>query len=184
MQRFTVDKHLTIVRRCIDGDRAAQKEIFDSLSGKMLSLCLRYTADYDTALDLLQDGFVTLFTKMDTYKGDGSFEGWARKIFVTTCLMFLRKKDALKMSEDLQSAQWISEDAPSATDRLGYKELMKLISGMPDGYRVVFNLYVIEGFQHSEISRMLGISEATSRSQLGRARNWLQKRIEENEKNK
>jgi len=176
-----MDEHLNIVRRCLDGDSRAQKEIFDLLGAKMLSLCLRYTGDRMQAEDMLQEGFVTLFTKLDTYKGDGSFEGWARKIFVTTCLMQLRRKDALKQSEDLQEARGIMEDTPSATQSIGYKELMKLICQMPDGYRAVFNLFVVEGFSHKEISQMLGISEVTSRSQLNRAKAWLQQKIKENE---
>lgn len=179
MQRFGMDKHLNIVERCLKGDSSAQKELFDELSGKMLSLCLRYTGDLMSAQDMLQDGFITLFSKLDTYKGDGSFEGWARRIFVTTCLMSLRRKDALKESGDLLEARSLSEDSPTAVQQIGYKELMELISGMPDGYRVIFNLYAIEGFQHKEISRMLGISEVTSRSQLLRARAWLQSKIKE-----
>jgi len=176
-----MDEHLNIVRRCLDGDTRAQKEIFDLLGAKMLSLCLRYTGDRMLAEDMLQEGFVTLFTKLDTYKGDGSFEGWSRKIFVTTCLMQLRRRDALKQTEDLEEARGIMESSPSATQKIGYKELMNLICQMPDGYRAVFNLFVVEGFSHKEISQMLGISEVTSRSQLNRAKAWLQQKIKENE---
>lgn len=172
-------EHLNIIRRCIDGDRQAQRQIYDELAGKMLSLCMRYTADRMTAQDMLQDGFVTLFSKLDTYKADGSFEGWARRIFATTCLMYLRKKDALKMSDDLECARGLDEEGADAVQQIGYKELMRLICSLPEGYRVIFNLYVIEGFQHKEISRMLGISEVTSRSQLNRARAMLQKKIKE-----
>lgn len=179
MQRFPLDKHLNMVRRCIDGDKAAQKEIFDSLSGKMLSLCLRYSSDYDSAKDMLQDGFITLFSKLDTFKGDGSFEGWARRIFTTTCLMSLRKKDALKMSEDLEDARNVIEPSASTMQQIGYRELMELIQQMPEGYRVIFNLYAVEGYSHKEIGQMLGISEVTSRSQFARARGWLQQRIKE-----
>jgi len=176
-----MDEHLNIVRRCLDGDARAQREIFDLLGGKMLSLCLRYTGDRMQAEDMLQEGFVTLFTKLDTYKGDGSFEGWARKIFVTTCLMQLRRKDALKQTEDLEEARSVTESSPSATQEMGYQELMRLVCGMPDGYRAVFNLFVVEGFSHKEISQMLGISEVTSRSQLNRAKSWLQQKIKESE---
>ena len=175
-----MDKHLNIVQRCLKGDLRAQKELYDELSGRMLSLCLRYTADRMTAQDMLQDGFVTLFTKLDTYKGDGSFEGWARRIFATTCLMHLRKKDALKESDDIEEAFGVQEESADAPGQIGYKELMALIMQMPDGYRVVFNMYVIEGYSHKEISQELGISEVTSRSQLGRARQWLQHKMNEN----
>ena len=174
-----MDAHLTIVEKCLKGDNAAQKELFEQLSGKMLSLCLRYTGDRMTAEDMLQEGFVTLFSKLDSYKGEGSFEGWARKVFATTCLMYLRKKDALRMSDDLQEAGNIGDESPSAAQQIGYRELMDLVTSMPDGYRTIFNLYVMEGFRHKEIGKMLGISEITSRSQLNRARIWLQNKIKE-----
>ena len=174
-----MESHLTIVEKCLKGDKAAQRELFEQLSGKMLSLCLRYTGDRMTAEDMLQEGFVTLFSKLDNYKGEGSFEGWARRVFATTCLMYLRKKDALRMSDDLQEAGNVGDDAPSATQQIGYRELMDLVTSMPDGYRTIFNLYVMEGFHHKEIGKMLGISEITSRSQLNRARLWLQNKIKE-----
>ena len=130
-------------------------------------------------MDILQDGFVTLFTQLKQYKGDGSFEGWARKIFVNTALMSLRKKDALKMSEDLDTIRGMKADTPSQSQNIGYKELMKLVMQLPAGFRTVFNLSVIEGYSHKEIGDLLGISESTSRTQLSRARTWLQNKIKE-----
>lgn len=129
------------------------------------------------AEDLLQDGFVTLFTKLDSFKGEGAFEGWARKIFVNTALMELRRKDALKLSDDLEEARGMTTDIPSQTEDIGYQELMELLARMPAGFRTVFNMYVVEGYSHKEISEALGVSEVTSRSQLARARLWLQERI-------
>ena len=145
----------------------------------MYPVCIRYVGDRETAEDVLQDGFVTLFTHLNDYKGDGSFEGWARKIFVNTALMSLRKKDALKMSDDLDAARGLKAETVSQMQNLGYKELMSLITELPPGFRTVFNLYAIEGFSHKEIGEMLGISESTSRTQLSRARIWLQNRIRE-----
>lgn len=133
------------------------------------------------AEDVLQDGFITLFGKIKDYKGDGSFEGWARRIFVTTALMSLRKKDALKMSDELDMARGIKAETISQTQNLGYKELMELIMSLPPGFRTVFNMYSIEGYSHKEIGQMLGISESTSRTQLSRARIWLQNKIKERE---
>lgn len=130
-------------------------------------------------MDILQDGFVTLFTQLKQYKGDGSFEGWARKIFVNTALMSLRKKDALKMSEDLDTIRGMKADTPSQSQNIGYKELMKLVMQLPAGFRTVFNLSVLEGYSHKEIGDLLGISESTSRTQLSRARTWLQNKIKE-----
>ena len=148
----------------------------------MFPVCIRYAGDREVAQDILQDGFITLFTKLDDYKGDGSFEGWARRIFVTTALMYLRKKDALKMSDDLEAARGMKAETVTQTQSLGYKELMELIMTLPPGFRTVFNLYAIEGYSHKEIGDMLGISETTSRTQLSRARIWLQNKIKEREK--
>lgn len=145
----------------------------------MFPVCLRYVSDRSLAEDIMQDGFITLFTKLGSYKGDGSFEGWARRIFVTTALMALRKKDALKMSDELDSVRGMKTDTYSQIQNLGYKELMKLIMSLPTGFRTVFNLYTVEGYSHKEIADMLGITETTSRTQLSRARIWLQKKIEE-----
>ena len=161
------------------GDRRSQKAIYDLLSAKMFAVCLRYMGDRDVAEDILQDGFVTLFSKLDSYSGEGSFEGWSRKIFVNTALMSLRKKDALKMSEDVSVAWNITSGDPSAIQRIGYNDLLKMIAALPPGFRTVFNMYVIEGYSHKEIAEALGISETTSRSQLQRARALLQTKIKE-----
>jgi RNA polymerase sigma-70 factor (ECF subfamily) len=147
----------------------------------MFPLCIRYVGDRTVAEDILQDGFITLFTHLESYKGDGSFEGWARRIFVTTALMSLRKKDALKMSDDLEAAKGLKTETASQVQNIGYQELMKLIMTLPPGFRTVFNMYAIEGFSHKEISELLGISETTSRTQLSRARVWLQNKIKERE---
>ena len=173
------DDILQVIEKAKGGDRRAQKAIYDSLSGKMYAVCHRYMADRDTAADVLQDGFVTLFTKLDSFSGEGSFEGWARKIFVNTALMALRKNDILKQTEDVEEARYISSDAPTAMEDIGYRELMKIIEELPPGFRTVFNMYVIEGYSHKEIGEALGISEVTSRSQLQRARTLLQSKIKE-----
>lgn len=171
----------TLIDSCIKGDRAAQKALYDRLAPRMFPLCIRYVSDRDLAEDVLQDGFVTLFTRLQDYKGEGSFEGWARRIFVTTALMNLRKKDALKMSDDLEAARGIRTDAPSQLQNLRYKDLMAMITELPPGFRTVFNMYAIEGYSHKEIGEALGISETTSRTQLSRARQWLQNKIKEKE---
>ena len=172
---------LQLIESCRRGDRASQKAVYDRLASRMFPICIRYAGDKESAQDILQDGFITLFTKLDDFKGDGSFEGWARKIFVTTALMHLRKKDALKMSDDLDLARGLKAETVSQTQNLGYKELMSLILTLPPGFRTVFNLYALEGYSHKEISEMLGISETTSRTQLSRARVWLQNKIKKRE---
>ena len=145
----------------------------------MYPLCIRYVGDRELAEDILQDGFITLFSKLKDYKGDGSFEGWARKIFVNTALMSLRKKDALKMSDELEAVKGMKDDLPSQNQNIGYKELMKLVMELPPGFRTVFNMYAIEGYSHKEIGEALGITETTSRTQFSRARAWLQNKIKE-----
>lgn len=164
---------------CKKGNRAAQRAIYDALAPRMFSLCLRYVCERELAEDLLQEGFITLFTKIDSYKGEGSFEGWARRIFATTALMSLRKKDALKMSDDLEAARNLKAETTTQLQNMGYKELMALVSQLPTGFRTVFSMYAIEGFSHKEIAKILGITESTSRTQFSRARQWLQQRINE-----
>jgi len=178
----TVNPEHELIGLCIKGDRMAQKALYDRLASRMFPVCIRYVGERSVAEDILQEGFVTLFTRLDSFKGDGSFEGWARKIFVNTALMYLRKKDALKMSDELETARNLSTDITSQMDNIGYKELMKLITSLPTGFRTVFNMYVIEGYSHKEIAEMLNISETTSRTQLSRARVWLQNKIKEMKK--
>ncbi len=170
---------LELIESCIKGNRKSQKVMYDRLAPRMFPLCMRYVGDRVLAEDILQEGFITLFTRLGSYKGEGSFEGWARKIFVTTALMDLRKKDALKMSDELDTVRGMKADLPSQSQNIGYKEIIKLVMGLPPGFRTVFNLYAVEGYSHKEIGEMLGISETTSRTQLSRARAILQNKIKE-----
>lgn len=166
-----------LIRLSQKGDPGAQKALYDWLSPKMFAVCLRYMGDRMAAEDVLQDGFVTLFSKLDSYSGVGSFEGWARKIFVNTALMSLRKSDVLKETGDIEEARGIIGEQISPIQEIGYKELIRLIGELPTGFRTVFNMYVVEGYSHKEIGEALGISENTSRSQLLRARALLQSKI-------
>ena len=171
-----------LVPPCRNGDRKAQKRLFDALAPKMMALCLRYTGDRPTAEDVLQDGFITLFSRLDSYSGAGSFEGWARRIFVNTALMHLRKTDALKLSDDISEARGLFTEEATPVQKIGYRELMALIARLPADARTVFNMYVLEGYSHKEIADALGLNEATSRSKLQRARLRLQEMIKEQEK--
>ena len=155
--------------------------MYDRLASRMFSICIRYVGDRTLAEDILQEGFITLFTRLGSYKGEGSFEGWARRIFVTTALMYLRKKDALKMSDDLEQARGLKTEMTSQIENIGYQELMKIVMSLPAGFRTVFNMYAVEGYSHKEIAGILGISEVTSRTQYSRARALLQSKIKERE---
>lgn len=164
---------------CKDGDRKAQKQLYDAMAPKMMAVCLRYMGNREDAEDVLQEGFITLFTKIDSYQGAGSFEGWARKIFVNTALMHLRRADVLGISDDIQEARTLSANETTPIQKMGYRDLINMISALPADSRTVFNMYVVEGYSHKEIAKELGCTEATSRSKLQRARIRLQEMIKE-----
>ncbi len=167
-----------LLKACLREDAASQKELFLRYSGRMLGVCNRYARNAADAEDILQEAFIKVFDKMHQFKFEGSFEGWVRRIVVNTAL----KKYSLSRYEKEVSVYDVKEKddsllEPSAYSHLTQKELMELINNLPDGYRIIFNLYVIEGYQHNEIATMLGIQPGTSRSQLVKARTMLQKQI-------
>lgn len=142
----------------------------------MFGICLRYTNDEFEAQEVLQLGFIKLFDKMKAFKNEGSFEGYLRKIMVNTAIEYFRKNEKSLLLVDLASAD--SESLPSnPTAVFEQKDLIKLIQGLAPGFRMVFNLFAIEGYSHQEIAEQLGISEGTSKSQLARARIILQERL-------
>ena len=156
---------LQLIEGCRKGERKAQRELYDVYSRKMMGVCLRYVNDRETARDLLQDGFVKVFTNIDSYSGNGSFGGWIRKIFVNCALEYLRKSDVLRDATDLDNTMELVQPSSSALSDLSAAELMKLVHSLPVGFRTVFNLFAIEGYSHKEIGEMLNITESTSRSQ-------------------
>lgn len=156
----------------------AQKMLYERYAPAMLSLCVRYVTDRETARDILQDGFVKLFSKIDTYAATGSFGGWARRIFVTTALEHLRNNEALKWHVSLDEYDLRIKDTDNTLlEKLSADELLECIAALPGGYRTVFNLYAIEGYSHAEIATILHIKESTSRSQFARARQVLQQTV-------
>jgi len=164
---------------CVKQDRKAQKALYELYAPRMLTLCTRYTGNKERAWDILHDGFITVFDKIGSYSGTGSFEGWMRRIFVNTALMSLRKADILKHSEELVVVERVVTVDDSVLGSISSKELLRLISSMPVGFRTVFNMYAIEGYSHQEIAKEINISEGSSRSQLSRARVWLQEKLKE-----
>jgi len=168
-----------IIQGCIRGESWAQKRIYEQYASIMMGVCVRYVADRETAKDILQDGFIKVFSKVNSYSELGSFEGWMRKVFVTTSLEYLRKKDVLKQSQDIDFYNEIIENEDvSVLSKITADDLLVCISELADGYRTVFNLFVMEGYTHAEIGNLLGISENTSRSQFMRARVLLQKKVQ------
>lgn len=166
-----------LVKKCIEGDNRAQKKLFDLFAPKLFGVCLRYMKDHNLAQDTLQDGFVKIFTKLSDYNGKGSFEGWMRRIVVNTCLDQLRKDQKLKMNTSIDDVSFLVKDNHWIEEELTAKDLLKLVESLPDGYRVVFNMFAIEGYSHKEIAEQLNISENTSKSQFSRAKSHLRKKL-------
>jgi len=167
-----------LIAACKRGESWACKEVYEFYAPLMMSVCLRYVNNRETARDLLQEGFIKVYTKIHSFTGTGPFGAWVRRVFVTTSLEYLRTTDALKLSITMEEsginpAHWDE----SALDRISVDELMACVSKLPNGYRTIFNLFAIEGYSHKEIAGMLGISEITSRTQFIRARNVLQKSV-------
>jgi RNA polymerase sigma factor (sigma-70 family) len=170
-----------LIEGCRRKDRAAQKSIYDQMAGKMLALCFRYIKDKMEAEDILVTSFLKVFDRIDQFKNEGSFEGWVRRIVVNESLTYLRKNKAMYIETDLEVADR-EPDLNIADTHLEADDLLKLVSELPAGYRIVFNMYAIDGYSHKEIATQLGISENTSKSQLSRARSHLQARLLEMEK--
>lgn len=176
-----INKSLTeeeLLEGCRKGKASSQRGLYDRLAPKMLGVCLRYIKDREEAEHVMIGGIVKVFEKLDQFKSEGSFEGWVRRIIVNDCLMYIRKNRNMSLQTDIETAT----DSPNLSimeDALDKEDLLKLIGELPVGYRTVFNLYAIEGYSHAEIAEQLDISENTSKSQLSRARKWLQTRLAE-----
>jgi RNA polymerase sigma factor (sigma-70 family) len=165
------DINAVLVKRAADGDETAFNEIYKNISGKMYGICLRYAADADEANDIFQDGFIKLYRNLNAYRGEGSFEGWARRVFVTTSLDALKKKKV--QFSDLEENIDIAAKDTTVYDKLNLDHLMNIITKLPNSYRTIINLHVIENYSHKEIGEMLGISESGSKSKLHQAKNYL-----------
>lgn len=170
-----------LIKDCQKNDRQAQSNLFQLLAPKLMGVCVRYMNNKEDAQDVLQDGFVKIFHNIHQFKFEGSFEGWARRIMVNMALEQLRKKHALKFSEDIDNHFYLETYDEDAISYLNKKDLLHIIQNIPSGYRTVFNLFAIEGYSHKEISEQLNISEGTSKSQFARARKYIQQEINKKE---
>ena len=166
-----------LIAGCKRGEQWARREVYEKYASAMLSLCVRYVADYEAARDVLQDGFVKLFTRAEQYEGTGNFGGWIRQIFVNTALEYLRKQNMLQTDTLSENLNELNENQTHIPGNLTADDLMECVAELPDKLRTVFNLYAIEGFTHSEIAKMTGIQESSSRSQFSRARQLLQQKV-------
>jgi RNA polymerase sigma-70 factor (ECF subfamily) len=163
-----------LAEQCRQGKRSAQQALYDRYAGTMKAVCLRYVGQEFDAEDVLVSGFMKAFDKMGQYGGQGSLEGWLRRIMVNEALMFLRKAKRLPQAVE-EAALEIEAPVVEADAAHDAEALMAMVQALPDGYRTVFNLYAIEGYSHAEIAERLGISEGTSKSQLSKARQLLKK---------
>ncbi len=170
----------SIIQGCIKWDRYAQTQLYELFADKMFAVCLRYSRNREEAEETLQEGFMKVYKFIHQYKSSGSFEGWIKKIMVNSCLEKYRSRPQMHVIMDIEMVPFEDIDNEDILNRLGIKELLKMIQLLPPAYRMVFNLYVFEGMKHREIANELGISEGTSKSNLSDARTLLRKAINKN----
>ncbi len=166
-----------LIQDCIAGKRASQERLYQLFAPKMFAICLRYASNKANAEDILQEGFIKVFNHLDKYRGDGSFEGWIKRVFVNTSIEYYRKSIVNQRFVEIEKVYDYSTKEESAFNKLAKQDLLNTIQKLPTGYRTVFNMYAIEGYTHKEISNILNISEGTSKSQLARARAMLKKML-------
>ncbi len=175
-----MDKEEKLIEGCLAGKRKAQNELYLRFSPQLFGICLRYASNRSEAQDMLQEGFIKIFSSLSSFKGNGSFEGWMKRIMINNALNHIRIYTKQQLFSDFSEVENIA-DIPSEVDDAkpppDTETMLLLIQGLPEGYRMVFNLYVFEDYTHREIAEEAGISENTSKTQLMRARNLLQKKI-------
>ena len=174
----TINRNLDLISECIDGNRVAHKQLYDKYKVKMYTLCLRYMSNKHDAEDMLQEGWIKVFKELKSFDSDkGTFYGWIRKIFVNTNLEFLRKKRI--QFDDLSEIAFEQNTSyeMDIVDQMSIQEMVSVLQSLPNGYRSVFNLYVIEGYTHKEIGGELNISPNTSKTQLMKAKQMMQRKV-------
>jgi RNA polymerase sigma-70 factor (ECF subfamily) len=167
-----------LIHRCIENDRRAQYDFYEKYAPKLYGVCLRYAKTIIDAEDILQEGFIKVFKFLKNYRGEGSFDGWLRKIMVTTAMNFYKKKNLVNNDVEPETVRTFYHADHDVVSAMSHNELLQFIHELPQGYRTVFNLNTIEGYSHKEIGEMMQISVNTSKSQLSRARYSLRKRLE------
>lgn len=170
------EEEQNIIRQAAENNRHAQQKIYSKHSPKMLGVCRQYIKDMQQAEDIMITAFMKVFTNLKKFEHKGSFEGWIRRIMVNECISYLRAQKRVSFLED---EFYVEDTFNNIESHFSVDDIQTLIDGLPDGYKMVFNLYAIEGFKHQEIAKMLGISEGTSKSQLSHARKMLRKQINE-----
>lgn len=167
-----------LIKDCLAGKRAAQNRLFDKYAPKMLGVCFRYTQTAHEAEDVMQDGFVKVFNNLGSFRRESSLEAWIKRIMVNTALNHLKSTRRLRMEEDISVAENALDVSVIQLHDIDAEILMGCIQQLPAGYRVVLNMFAIEGYAHKEIAEQLGITESTSRSQFARAKEFLRKKLD------
>ena len=181
--KLVINKSVTeeeLIQGCLNLDPNAQKQLYEKYSAKMFGVCLRYVKDYSEAEDVLVTAFMKVFDRLVQYKGQGSFEGWIRRVTINEALTFLRKNRNMYLEVEIEKV-YKEPEFQKLENELEVEDLLNMVKRLPEGYRTVFNLYAIEGYTHREIAKKLEINVNTSKSQLSRARKLLQKYLVESE---
>ena len=177
-----MDKEVKLIEGCLAGKRKAQNELYTRFAPHLYGICLRYAANRIEAQDMLQEGFIKVFSSLSSYESKGSFEGWMKRITINNALNHIRSKAKQQLFTDFPDIDAIPDPVPETDESSPPPDtdtMLRLIQELPEGYRMVFNLYVFEDYTHKEIAEAAGISENTSKTQLMRARNLLQKKLHE-----
>lgn len=166
-----------LIKRSVGGNREAQQYLYEKYAPKMLSVCRQYIKDIQFSEDVMINGFVKVFSHLDNFRYEGSFEGWIRRIMIRESITWLRKKQFVVFDDDIYERN--TSESISISSSLDVEHIQKLIDDLPEGYKMVFVLYAVEGYKHAEIAEMLNITESTSKSQLFKARRMLQEKLKE-----
>ena len=179
LRRVSVSEHkpLHLLEGCLRNDRASQHGFYQHYYGYAMSICLRYTSSREEALDVMNESFLKIFTKLDQYDVNRSLKGWIRRIMINTAIDGYRQNHRHQHHDGLEVVQQQEGSEPNALDQLSYEEILREVQSLSPAYRTVFNLYVMDGYTHEEIAEMLGISIGASKSNLSRARGHLQQKL-------
>lgn len=164
-----------LIKKATLGEREAQQQLYDKFASKMLSVCRQYVKDVQFAEDVMVGGFLKVFQHLGSFKHEGSFEGWVRRIMVRESITFLRKRQPVIFDDEVY--EYSAPKYSASSSEIDVEQIQLLIDALPEGYKMIFVLYAIEGYKHGEIAEMLGISESTSKSQLFKARRMLQEKL-------
>ena len=167
-----------LIKACKKGKLEAQELLYRRYSAKLFGVCLRYASSYQEAEDFLQEGFIRIYDKIYKYQPTGSFAAWLHRLMINVALEHIRRNKKRKNQTNLDQAFYVADESEDVFSSFGARDIMLMVQRLPDGYRAVFNLYVVEGYSHKEISELLGMSESTSKSQLSRAKATLRNLLE------